>query len=407
MAHSLARPVLSIAPRSHDVDKENDALLAEGPIVPVTVPGEVPVWAVTRYELARRLLRDNRLSHSMENWDAWQRGEVSPTWPALLFLTGRNMINVDPPEHSRLRALVGQAFKVRPVEALRPRIAEITAGLLDELAARPAGAVVDLKEDFAVRLPITLFCDMFGITDPAVARRFKELTDVGVNTTASVEQVVAMGQEFQQLLGALVEEKRRSPGEDLTSALVAARDQEHGSLTDEELLSTLLLMVSGGHETTATLLVNAVHQLCTHPDQLAAARGDHRKWPAVVEESLRHRPPVKDLFFRFALEDLDIEGVTVRAGEPVMAALGAIGRDPQLHTDADLFDIDRARQAHLAFGYGVHHCIGAAVARAQGEIGLAALFDRFPALALADSTEPEPASTFIVDTPRRLLVTLT
>ena len=213
------------------------------------------------------------------------------------------------------------------------------------------------------------------------------------------------------VLGELVAAKRESPGDDLTSGLIAARDEDDTRLSEQELLDTLVLMISAGHETTVNLLDQAIHALLTHPEQLAHVRAGRATWDDVIEETLRNQAPVASLPLRYAVEDLDLAEfggpeVVIAKGDPILAAYAAAGRDPERHgKDADVFDVTRADKEHLAFGHGVHYCLGAPLGRMEARIALPALFERFPSLELA-ATDEELGSveSFISNGHRRLPV---
>jgi 2-hydroxy-5-methyl-1-naphthoate 7-hydroxylase len=229
------------------------------------------------------------------------------------------------------------------------------------------------------------------------------------NIGKAPEETLAAFQRLQQILRELVAEKREHPGDDLSSALIAARD-DTSPLSEEELVDTLALFVSAGHETTVNLLGNAIVAMLTHPDQLGLVRGGDVTWQEVIEETLRNQAPVPNLPLRYAVEDIDLgDGVTLRAGEAILACYGAAGRDPLVHgPDSDRFDVTRAAKTHLAFGYGVHHCLGAPLARLEAAIALPALFERYPDLTLAaEPGELLPLESFVSNGYRALPARLT
>jgi cytochrome P450 len=220
---------------------------------------------------------------------------------------------------------------------------------------------------------------------------------------------MAIWQEMYAILADLVEAKRRAPGDDMASGLIAARDEDGSALSEAEMVDTLILMISAGHETTVNLLDYAITALLTHPDQLAAVRaGGPAGWAAAVEETLRWQAPVANLPLRYAVEDIEVDGVVIAKGEAILAAYAAAGRDPSVHADADRFDVTRTSKEHLAFGYGAHFCLGAPLARLEAAVALPALFERFPGLALAvDPGDLQPVESFISNGHRTLPVTLT
>ncbi|MEV3990543.1 cytochrome P450 [Streptomyces sp. NPDC049837] len=366
-----------------DLDGESAALRAAGPLARVVLPGGVPVWAVTHHAEARELLTDKRLVKDIGVWGAWQRGEIPPDWPLIgLANPGRSMLTVDGEDHRRMRALVAQALTPRRVERMRARITELTDGLLEGLAAYGPDETVDLKAAFAYPLPMYVISDLMGI-DPADHPRLKVLFDRFFSTQTPPEEVVATLGELAGMMAKVVSARRAEPGDDLTSALIAA--SENGDhLTDEEIVSTLQLMVAAGHETTISLIVNAVVNLSAHPGQLALVRSGEAGWDAVVEETLRFSTPTSHVLIRFATEDVRVGDRTLPAGDALIVSYGAIGRDEKQHgPSAGAFDITRSPSRHISFGHGPHVCPGAALSRLEAGVALPALYGRFPELTLA------------------------
>ncbi|UNS99991.1 cytochrome P450 [Streptomyces tubbatahanensis] len=376
--------VIALDPLVGDLAGEGAALRAAGPLAPVELPGGVRVWAVTHHAEARRLLTDSRLVKDIGHWAAWKRGEIPDTWPLIgLADPGPSMLTFDGPEHRRLRTLTAQALTPRRVAAMRPRIEEITRGLLDDLrASADADGRVDLKSAFAYPLPMAVIGDLVGVDTDRIPR-LRTLFDGFFSSVTPGEDVQAIIAELGALFGAIVAEKRRSPGDDLTSALLAAAD-EGDSLSDEEIIATVQVLITAGHETTISLIVSTVRALLTHPDQLARVLSGEVSWEAAIEETLRWDAPTTHVLIRFATEDMEVGGTVLGQGDAVIIAYGAIGRDERQHgPDAERFDVTRTPTRHLSFGHGPHVCPGAPLSRLEALVALPALFERFPGLSLA------------------------
>ncbi|MEV7178203.1 cytochrome P450 [Kitasatospora sp. NPDC093679] len=391
-------------PLARDNAAEGALLRAAGPVVPVELMG-VRGWAVTRHAEARKLLTDARLVKDAAHWSAYQGGEVPKTWPLIgLAVPGPSMVTTDGAAHRRLRAIVAQAFTPRRVELMKPRVEEITAELLDRLAA--AGPVVDLKTAFAFPLPMSVIGWLLGVPEHDHAY-IRELYERFFSSTTAPADVPATIAALNAFVADLVALRRAEPGDDLISALLTA-DVEGGPLTDAEASATLRVIIAAGHETTVNLITNAVRALLTHPDQLALARSGEVGWPAVVEESLRWTPPTSNFLFRFATADIEAGGTVIPAGDAVLISYNAIGRDPAQHgVTAEVFDITRDAGRHLSFGHGPHVCPGSPLARLEAAVALPALFERFPGLALAvPEEELRPNPTMVVNSLRELPVRL-
>jgi cytochrome P450 len=404
------RPLV-IDATGRDIHAEAARIRERGPVTLVELPDGVEAWAVSSPELLKRLLTDPRVSKDpRRHWPRWINGEISPEWPLFTWVAVQNMFTAYGGEHKRLRALVAKAFTARRTAALQPRIEEITKTLLDGLEeAGRRNPVVDLREGFCYPLPIQVISELFGLPEEQ-GEELRAVVDGIFHTSAEPEEVMDIYTRLYAALGELVALKRRSPGDDLASALIAARDDEGDTrLSEQELLDTLVLMVSAGHETTVNLIDNAIHLLLTHPEQLAQVRSGGASWDDAIEEALRVQAPVASLPLRYAVEDLGMEefggpaGVVIGKGEAILAAYAAAGRDPEKYgADADRFDVARADKEHLAFGYGVHFCLGAPLGRLEARIALPALFDRFPGLRLAEEGELEPVDSFISNGHRAL-----
>ncbi|MFE9168788.1 cytochrome P450 family protein [Streptomyces kebangsaanensis] len=346
-------------------------LRALGPVHRVRLPPPegYDTWLVVGYEEARAALADPRLAK-----DVGAAGMALFDEQAF----GKHMLVSDPPQHTRLRSLVTRAFTARRVEALRPRIQRITDELLD--AMLPRGRA-DLVEAFAYPLPITVICELLGV--PEIDRAaFREMSNEVVVPT-SEEAGLRAADQLGTYLAELIEDKRcAGPADDLLSALIRTTAEDGDRLSGDELRGMAFLLLIAGHETTVNLIVNGAYNLLTHPDQLAELRADLDLIDGAVEEVLRHEGPVETATFRFAAQPLEIAGTAIGRGELVMIGLTAADRDACRYPAPDRFDIHRDTRGHLAFGHGIHYCLGAPLARLETRTALRTLLRRAPALAL-------------------------
>ena len=376
--------VLVLDPLVRDLPGETRQLRRRGPLARIELPGGVRVWTVTRHAEARRLLTDSRLVKDIRQWGAWQRGEVTRQWPLIGMIdVRRSMFTEDGPEHRRLRAKIAQALTARRVESMRPTIEAVVRRLLEELAREGADGPVDFKSVFAQPLPMEVVSTLMGV-DPAEHPRLHRLYKAFFSMLTPQDERLAVIEELDRFFAEVVAEKKRNPGDDLTSALILAEDGGE-PLTEEEVVGNLQAMIAAGHETTISLLVNAVRALLTHPDQLALVRSGEVSWDAVIEETLRWNTPTPHLLMRFATEDIQVGDEVIAKGEGLVISYHAIGWDERQHgPTADVFDVTRPQPIrHMAFGHGPHICPGAALSRLEARIALPAVFDRFPDMALA------------------------
>ncbi|MGW3272525.1 cytochrome P450 [Streptomyces kronopolitis] len=336
-----------------------------------------PAWLVTRYAEARFVLGDQRFSRALgASHDEPRQSE------------GRRdsgILGMDPPDHTRLRTLVAKAFTVRQVEKLRPQVRQLTQDLLDELEA--AGPPVDLVDRYALPIPVAVICRMLGV--PTEDRpRFRVWSDAALSTSSlTAEELDANLEELRAYMGQLIEEHRRAPQDDLMTALIDARDVGD-RLSELELVDLCVGILVAGHETTATQIPNFVLALLDHPGQLALLREQPQLIDKAVEELLRFVPLGSGAGQpRYATEDVEVGGTLVRAGTPVLVAVGSANRDALRFEKPGTLDISRAANQHLGFGHGVHHCLGAQLARLELQEALGALVTRFPGLRLAGDVE--------------------
>jgi cytochrome P450 len=352
---------------------------AGGPVHEVRLADGHPAWLVVGYEEARAVLNDPRLSKDMHAALA-RSGEVVAEGlpgPAL----ARHMLAVDPPDHTRLRRMAMPAFSRRRVERLEDRVRAITERLL--AALEDHGGVVDLVSGFAFPLPFTVISELLGIPEPdraALGRWFRTL--LAPYSGPPPAAAVAASDSIVGYLTALLDRKRVEPDEDLVTDLVVAADRD-GALTVQEMLSTVFQLVVAGHDTTTSLIGNATVALLRHPAQRDALVADPGLVSRVVEEAMRWDAPVPHSTFRYTTAPVRLGGVTIPAYAQVIVSLAAANRDPARYRDPEAFDISRTDGGHLGLGHGIHHCLGAPLARMEGRIALGALHARFPRMALA------------------------
>ncbi|WP_037568821.1 cytochrome P450 family protein [Phaeacidiphilus oryzae] len=337
-------------------------------------PERPPGYLVTGYQAAREALTCPQVSKDTARFFAGK-----PSTRDLHPAVSQSMSATDPPRHTRLRKLVTTAFTTGAVAALRPFIAKTTQALLDRCPGEP-GVAFDLVAALAMPLPVIVICELLGVPKddrPSVRHWSAELFAAG-----APERVDAASHSLASYLAQLIAARRASPSASLLDRLIAARDGED-RLTEEELLSLAVLLLVAGHETTTAFLGNAVLALLQHPAELDRLRADPDSLPAALEELLRYCSPFTTATFRYAEEPVTLAGRQVPAGSPVLLALGAANRDPDRYPSPDRLDLDRAAAGHLTFGYGIHRCVGAPLARAEAAIALRAVLARFPRLRLA------------------------
>lgn len=353
-----------------------------GPVHPAVLPSKVAVWVVTDYEDAKKALTDPRARKAAEPLreimlrkldEGGGHGELSAFF-------ANNMLVMDPPDHTRLRRLLGRDFTRPRMEALRPRVEQIATELLGRM---PANEPVDLIEAFAFQLPMMVICELLGVPEEYRAP-MRDWSQAMMGEAPQAEGVAA-GKHMTALFTELVERKRVEPGDDLLSALVRASDDDD-RLTEAEVLSTAILLVVAGHETTVNLIGSGAEWLLRDHDTRRRLVSDLTLIPQAVEELLRLTSPLTIATVRFTAEPIAFGDVVVPAGEILLVSLSGANRDPARFDRPDEFELGRGA-GHLAFGHGIHHCIGAPLARIEGEIALRQLLSRYPRYAGAVPTE--------------------
>ncbi|CAM5626487.1 cytochrome P450 family protein [Streptomyces atroolivaceus] len=364
----------------------NARLLSRGAVTAVVLPGEVEGMAVLGHDALREFLAHPDVAKDAKHFAALRSGAIADGWPLKTFATVQGMTTADGADHRRLRSLVSKAFTARRVEELRPRVEALTTSLLDGLdrAATAGDGVADLREHFALPLPMGVICELLGV-DAEHHDRLHHLSNRIVATDIGPAEAVAANREMVEVLSTVAAARTDDPGDDLISALIAAREANGDRLGPHELIGTLMLTIIAGHETTLNLITNAVRALCAHRDQLDLVRSGGASWGDVVEETLRWDSPVSYFPFRYPTRDLTLDGTVIPKGTPVLAGYSAAGRDKKAHGPAaDRFDVTRGGGTrHLSLGHGAHYCMGAPLARMESTVALSRLFARFPDLELA------------------------
>jgi cytochrome P450 len=387
----MTTEVFPLDPSGRFLRADTARLQSAGPAARVELPAGIRAWSVTRHDMLERLAGDDRLSRdAQQHWPGLD--SVPEDWPLAPFLISPTVLNAYGSEHRRLRQIMEAAFTPDRVETLLTNLKKRLPAHLATLGNPGSAQVIDVRADFAQVIATETLCDLFGVPVEGWSEAKQAMLDL---LTPSDDGEVAARQlkGTMDFLAALISSKHHAAGADMATDLAQAT-----TMTDEERVLALAVTIAGGVPATTDLITNAVLDLLRHPDQRSAVTEGSVPWSDVVEETLRFDAPVQHMPLRYAAEDIDLgEDVVIRRGDLVLMGFGAGGRDPQLHGETvDTFDIHRPNKAHLAFGHGVHYCIGAPLGRLQAEVALPALFDRFPALALAESAESlQPLPTFI------------
>jgi cytochrome P450 len=348
-------------------------LRAAGPVQRAVLAGGEKVWLVAGHEQARALLADDRLSTDYFGVRALLPGVAGPYESTL----SAHMLNTDPPAHTRLRALVDQAFTARTVARLRPRIEQIADELLDRL---PPDGPADLIEDYAFPLPVTVICELLGV--PAADRNDFRRWSKAIVSSVPPDVARESTRSVSAYLTALIDAKRVSPAHDLLSDLIHQTSGD-GTLWPDELVRMAFLLLVAGLEKMVSLIGNGVLALLQHPRELARLQADPGLMPNAVEEFLRYQCAIHIAAVRFTTEPVRVAGTVIPADELVLISLLAANRDRDRYADPDVLDLTRRPEGHLAFGHGVHYCVGAPLARLEGQIAIGRLLARYPNLTLS------------------------
>ncbi|MFC9278057.1 cytochrome P450 [Streptomyces collinus] len=354
-------------------------------------------WLVPHHADVSALLRDRRLGRTYRHRftdEDFGRTPPAPEHEPFHTLNDHGMLDLEPPDHTRIRRLVSKAFTPRTVQALVPYVRNLANELVAGLVAAGGG---DLLTDVAEPLPVAVIAEMLGIPEADRAPLRPWSADIcgmyELNPSGDTAQrAVRASAEFSDYLRELIAERRRNPGEDLISGLIAAHD-EGDRLTEQEMISTAVLLLNAGHEATVNATVNGWWALFRNPDQLAALRADHSLIPAAIEELMRYDTPLQ-LFERWVLDDIEIDGTTIPRGSEIAMLFGSANHDPSVFTAPDRLDVTRGDNPHISFSAGIHYCIGAPLARIELAASMAALLERAPTLSLA--AEPKRKPNFVI-----------
>ncbi|MCZ0987891.1 cytochrome P450 [Streptomyces diastatochromogenes] len=354
-------------------------------------------WLVPRHADVSALLRDRRLGRTYQHRFTHEDfGRTAPPAAHEPFhtLNDHGMLDLEPPDHTRIRRLVSKAFTPRTVEQLKPYVAKLAGELVDRLVAAGGG---DLLTDVAEPLPVAVIAEMLGIpeSDRAPLRPWSAdicgMYELNPSQETAAKAVRA-SVEFSDYLRELIAQRRKEPGDDLISGLIAAHD-EGDRLTEQEMISTAVLLLNAGHEATVNATVNGWWSLFRNPDQLAALRADHSLVPSAIEELMRYDTPLQ-LFERWVLDEIEIDGTTIPSGAEIAMLFGSANHDPEVFQAPDQLDLTRKDNPHISFSAGIHYCIGAPLARIELAASMTALLEKAPTLALA--TDPERKPNFVI-----------
>ena len=344
---------------------------------------QIPIWFVTGYEEAKQVLADHKtFVKRYENaLTPAEKEQLEPT-PDMFKMVRDHLLAQDPPDHTRLRTLVSKAFTMKRVNALRPRIQAIADDLLDKVQDQ---GHMDLIDDYAFPLPVTVIAELLGVP-VSDQDKFREWSNALTGTPQNAAENEAYGQHmlaFVAYIGQLFEERRQNPQDDMITALLQA-EEAGDRLNQEELFSMVLILLVAGHETTVNLIGNGMLALINHPDQMQLLQEQPELMETAVSEMLRYDGPVERATTRWAAKDTIFNGQQIKRKDPIIVVLAGANHDPAEFDNPTLFDITRDSQQSLAFGYGIHYCVGAPLAKIEGEIAIRTLLNRMPNMRLAD-----------------------
>ncbi|MEV4442399.1 cytochrome P450 [Streptomyces sp. NPDC049577] len=360
-----------------DVDPMYAKLRQEQPVVRVSCPFGEDAWLVTSHADMKTILGDRRFSRALAAEHDESRLTPLPIHTSIL--------GMDPPEHTRVRRLLSRSFTEVRIERLRPKIEQVAARLIDGFMA--ADGPADLMEQFAVPLAGTVVCDLLGVPFEDQERFRQWLDAFSATTVMTAEETEEGTAALHGYIADLMHRRRAEPREDLISAMVRASDEEE-KLSETELVELATVLLIAGHETVSSQLIDSLYVLLTHPEQLALLRRRPELMPTAIEELMRYVPLISHVTFaRYAAEDVELSGTLVRAGESVLPAIPSANRDESVFEDPDQFDITREENPHLGFGYGIHRCLGAPLARMELHVALESLLTRLPGLRFAEPVE--------------------
>ncbi|MEU9388837.1 cytochrome P450 [Streptomyces sp. NPDC048324] len=354
-------------------------------------------WLVPHHADVSALLRERRLGrtylHRFGHED-FGRTAPPPEHEPFHTLNDHGMLDLEPPDHTRIRRLVSKAFTPRTVERLKPYVGDLAGKLVDRLVEHGGG---DLLTDVAEPLPVAVIAEMLGIPESDRAPLRPWSADIcgmyELNPSEeTARKAVQASVEFSDYLHGLIAERRKEPGDDLISGLIAAHD-EGDRLTEQEMISTAVLLLNAGHEATVNATVNGWYALFRNPDQLAALRADHTLVPTAVEELMRYDTPLQ-LFERWVLDDIEIDGTVIPRGSEIAMLFGSANHDPEVFRDPERLDLTRADNPHISFSAGIHYCIGAPLARIELAASMTALLEKAPTLSLSE--EPRRKPNFVI-----------